>query len=163
MLVTHTTWFDIQFGGYEFLKSCFSSGQIMDRLVCRCCLVRFLGHNEGETSWGLNASSDDNWPGFPMPTQTHVFDNHSNGYSRLSTAPMRSSAGRWNSYWPTVGRSCHGFKWWRLLFLFWLLNLFIMWLDDATCPNCPHQMKRNNSLLWNVRIQWHNTLKYRRQ
>jgi hypothetical protein len=48
LLVTHTTHFDIRFGRYDALKFCFSSGQVMDRLDCRC-LVRFLGHWMGET------------------------------------------------------------------------------------------------------------------
>jgi hypothetical protein len=40
--VTHPTYFDIRFDRCEFLKSGFSVGQILDRLVYRC-LVRFLG------------------------------------------------------------------------------------------------------------------------
>jgi hypothetical protein len=40
LLVAHTTCFAIWFGWYGILKSCFSSGQVMDRLDCRC-LVRF--------------------------------------------------------------------------------------------------------------------------
>jgi hypothetical protein len=47
-LVTHTTHFDIRFGCYGILMSCFSSGHIMDRLDCSCS-VRFLGHKMGET------------------------------------------------------------------------------------------------------------------
>jgi hypothetical protein len=47
-LVTHTTRFDIRFGRYSALKFCFSSGWVMDRSECRC-LVRFLGHNMGES------------------------------------------------------------------------------------------------------------------
>jgi hypothetical protein len=48
LLVTHMTCFDIRFVRYGILKSCFSSGQVMNRLDCRC-LVRFLGHRMGET------------------------------------------------------------------------------------------------------------------
>jgi hypothetical protein len=48
LLVTHMTLFDIWFGHYVILKSCFSSGQVIDRLDCRC-LVRLLGHKMGET------------------------------------------------------------------------------------------------------------------
>jgi hypothetical protein len=47
-LVTHTTHFNIRFGRYGILKSCFSSRHVMDRLDCSC-LVRFLGHKMGET------------------------------------------------------------------------------------------------------------------
>jgi hypothetical protein len=47
-LVTHMTHFDIRFGRYGILNSCFSSGHVMDRLDC-CCSVRFLGHVMGET------------------------------------------------------------------------------------------------------------------
>jgi hypothetical protein len=47
-LVTHTTHFDIWFGCYGILKSCFSTGHVMNRLDCSC-LVRFLGHKMGET------------------------------------------------------------------------------------------------------------------
>jgi hypothetical protein len=32
LLVTHMTHFDIRFGCYGILKSCFSSGRVMDRL-----------------------------------------------------------------------------------------------------------------------------------
>jgi hypothetical protein len=48
LLVTHMTNFDIWFGRYITLKSCFSSEHVMDRLDC-CCSVRFLGHKMGET------------------------------------------------------------------------------------------------------------------
>jgi hypothetical protein len=48
LLVTHMTDFDVRFGRYGILKSCFSSGHVMDRLYCSCS-VRFLGHNMGET------------------------------------------------------------------------------------------------------------------
>jgi hypothetical protein len=48
LLVTHTTRFDIRFGCYGMLKSCFSSGQVMDRLDGGC-LVRFLDHKMGDT------------------------------------------------------------------------------------------------------------------
>jgi hypothetical protein len=47
-LVTHMTHFDIWFGRYGILKSCFSSGHVMDRLGCSYS-VRFLGHTMGET------------------------------------------------------------------------------------------------------------------
>jgi hypothetical protein len=47
-LVTHMTYFDIRFGRYGILKSCFSSGHVVDRLGCSCS-VRFLGHKMGET------------------------------------------------------------------------------------------------------------------
>jgi hypothetical protein len=43
LLVTDTTHFDIRFGRYDILNSCFSSGHIMDRLNCSCS-IRFLGH-----------------------------------------------------------------------------------------------------------------------
>jgi hypothetical protein len=47
-LVTHMTHFDIRFGRYSILKSCFSSGHVMDRLDYSC-LVRFFGHKMGMT------------------------------------------------------------------------------------------------------------------
>jgi hypothetical protein len=40
LLVTNTTHLDIRFGCYGILNSCFSFGQVMDRLDCMC-LVRF--------------------------------------------------------------------------------------------------------------------------
>jgi hypothetical protein len=46
--VTHATCFDIWFDQYEFLKSGFCVGQILDGLVYRC-LVRFLSHKMSET------------------------------------------------------------------------------------------------------------------
>jgi hypothetical protein len=48
LVVTHMTHFDIRFGRYGILKSCFSSGQVMNRLDCRCS-VRFLGQKIGES------------------------------------------------------------------------------------------------------------------
>jgi hypothetical protein len=48
LLVTHMTHFDIWFGCYGILKSCFSSGHVMDRLDCSCS-IRFLGHKMSET------------------------------------------------------------------------------------------------------------------
>jgi hypothetical protein len=48
MLVTHTTHFNVRFGRYGILNSCFSSGQVMDRLNCRYS-VRFLGHKMNES------------------------------------------------------------------------------------------------------------------
>jgi hypothetical protein len=48
LLVAHITHFDIRFGRYCILKSYFSSGQVMDRLDCRCS-VRFQGHKMGES------------------------------------------------------------------------------------------------------------------
>jgi hypothetical protein len=58
-LVTHMTHFDIWFGRYSILKSCFSSEHVMNRLDCSCS-VRFLGHKMGETCLGLNATSEKN-------------------------------------------------------------------------------------------------------
>jgi hypothetical protein len=43
-----------------------------------------------ETCWGQKTSSVGNKLSFPMPTQTHIFNNHSSGYGRLSTAHVRS-------------------------------------------------------------------------
>jgi hypothetical protein len=57
-------------------------------------LVRFLGHKMVETCWGLNTCSEGNKLIFPTPTQTHIFDNRSNGYDHLGTAHVRSLAGR---------------------------------------------------------------------
>jgi hypothetical protein len=47
-LVTHMTHFNIWFGCYGILNSCFSSGHVMDGLDCSCS-VRFLGHKMGDT------------------------------------------------------------------------------------------------------------------
>jgi hypothetical protein len=52
-LVTHTTHFDIRFGRYDILNSCFSSGHIMDRLDCSCS-VKFFGHKMGETEYNFS-------------------------------------------------------------------------------------------------------------
>jgi hypothetical protein len=83
--VTHTTYFDTRFDRYRFLKSGFSVGQILDRLVYRC-LVSFLGHEMGETYQGIHTRSEYNFLSFLMPTQTHVSDTHSHGYGHFSTA-----------------------------------------------------------------------------
>jgi hypothetical protein len=82
LLVTHTTRFNIRFGRYGVLKSCFSSGQVMDRLDGKC-FIRFLGHKMGETYWGLSTRSRGNMLSFPSPTQTQIFDNQSNIYGRF--------------------------------------------------------------------------------
>jgi hypothetical protein len=84
LTITHATSFDIQFSRYGFLKSGFSAGQILDRLVYRC-LVRFLGQKMSETCWGLNIISESHLLSFPMPTQTHVFDAYSYGYGHFGT------------------------------------------------------------------------------
>jgi hypothetical protein len=47
-LVTLMTHFNIWFGRYGILNSCFSFGYVMDRLDSRCS-VRFLGHKMGES------------------------------------------------------------------------------------------------------------------
>jgi hypothetical protein len=93
LVVTHTTCFDIRFGRYDILKSGFSSGQILDRLGVQV-LDQVFWPKDSETPWDLNTSSEVNKLSFPMPSQTHVFDNCSNGYGRLSTAHVRSPAGR---------------------------------------------------------------------
>jgi hypothetical protein len=77
LLVTHTTCFDIRFGHYGILKSGSISGQILDRLGHKC-LIRFLGHKEGEICWGLNTKPRGNQLIFPTPTLTHVFNSRSN-------------------------------------------------------------------------------------
>jgi hypothetical protein len=48
LLVTHTIHFDMRFGSYGILNSCFSSRQVIDRLDCKCS-VRFLGHKVDES------------------------------------------------------------------------------------------------------------------
>jgi hypothetical protein len=81
LLVTHMTCFDIRFGCYGNLRSGSSSWQILDRLGHKC-LIRFLGHKEGKTCWGLNTKTVGNQLSFLTPTQIHIFDNRSNGYSQ---------------------------------------------------------------------------------
>jgi hypothetical protein len=46
LLVTHMTCFDIRFGRYEFLKSGFSAGQIVDSLGIQV-LGQVFGEQEG--------------------------------------------------------------------------------------------------------------------
>jgi hypothetical protein len=126
------------------------------------CLVRFLGHKMGETYCGQNIKSGGNKHIFLMPTQTHVFDNCSNSYDRLSTTHLRCSAvaenqnNKWFGGLATDSDSIY------YIFYSCLLDLLIKWLDDATRPNRPHQKKRNDPLLRIVRIRWHNALKHRR-
>jgi hypothetical protein len=80
LMTAHTTCFDIWFGRYGILMSGSSSGQVMDRLDIQV-LIRFLGHKEGGTCWGLNTKSGGNQLSFLTPTQKHVFNNRSNSYS----------------------------------------------------------------------------------
>jgi hypothetical protein len=90
-----------------------------------------------------------------MTTQTHVFVNRSNGYGRLNTAHVRSSPVA-QILFREVLRASHGFGRWNvLLFRFALLSLLIRWLNDATHPNYPHHKKRNDPLLWIIRVRWH--------
>jgi hypothetical protein len=76
-----------------------------------------------------------------MPTQTHVSDNSSNGYVHLNTATcgvrglLKFYLGR------SSGLATGSDNETSLLIA--LLSLWIMWLDDATHPNCPHQKKSN--------------------
>jgi hypothetical protein len=101
---------------------------VPDRFKTDCvnrCFVRSLGHNMGETCYGQNKKSGGNKLSFPMPTQTHVFDNRSNGYGHLSTAHVRSSVGRLKSEYQMVWRSFHGFGQRRLH----LLILIIKFID----------------------------------
>jgi hypothetical protein len=46
LLVTHTTCFDIWFSHYGFLKSGFSAGQILNRLVIQL-LAQIFGPQDG--------------------------------------------------------------------------------------------------------------------
>jgi hypothetical protein len=85
LLITHMACFDIRCDRYEFLKSGFSVGQILDRLVYKC-LVRFLCHKMGETCRGLNTRSEDHLLSFSTPTQTHISDAHSHSYGHFGTA-----------------------------------------------------------------------------
>jgi hypothetical protein len=57
------------------------------------CLVRFLGHKKCKTYRGLNTTSEGSMLSFPLPTRTHIFDNHNNGNGCLSTSHVRSSVG----------------------------------------------------------------------
>jgi sorbitol-specific phosphotransferase system component IIA len=92
LLVAHTTCFDIRFHCYVILKSGSISGQILDRLGHKC-LIRFLGHNEGEICWSLNTKTVCNQLSFLTPTQIHIFYNRSNSYGCLSTTHMRGLVG----------------------------------------------------------------------
>jgi hypothetical protein len=89
LLITHMTCFDIRFGCYGILKSGFSADQVLDRLG-----IQVLGHKMSKICCGQNTKSEGNKLSFQTPTRTHVFDNCSNSYGRLSTAHVKSSAGR---------------------------------------------------------------------
>jgi hypothetical protein len=74
-------------------------------------------------SWlGLITDSVAHLPIFSMLTHTHVSDNRSKSYSRLSTAHVRSSMGRTKSEAQTIWRSCHGFGQRRLHLLLLLIR-----------------------------------------
>jgi hypothetical protein len=93
LLVTRMTCFDIRFGRYRILKSGDSADQVLDRLVYRC-MVKFLGHKMCKNCLVLHTCYVGNKLIFPTPTQTHVFDNRSIGYGRLSTTHVQSLTGR---------------------------------------------------------------------
>jgi hypothetical protein len=85
-LVTHTAYFKTRFGSYGLLKSGYDAEQILDIQV----IDQVLRPHEARTCWGLNTVFVVNILSFPMPTQTHVFYNRSNGYGHLNTANVRS-------------------------------------------------------------------------
>jgi hypothetical protein len=119
LTITHTTLSVERFRSYRILKSSFSASQILDSpdiLV----LDQVFGPQRGETCWGLNTKTGGNQLSFPTPTQTHVSDNRCNGYGRLTTAHVWSSAGRCNSEQRTVWGSFHGFGQRRLQLLLFL-------------------------------------------
>jgi hypothetical protein len=59
---------------------------------------------------GLFTNSVGHWLSIPTPTHTHIFGNHSSGYSRLNTATCRVQriTVKWNRKWFGFG-----FRQWR--------------------------------------------------
>jgi hypothetical protein len=64
-----------------------------------------LGPKISETWRGLIMDSTDNMLSSSMPTHTHNFDNHNNGYGRSKTALVWSLADRWKLVSLTVWNS----------------------------------------------------------
>jgi hypothetical protein len=88
-LVTHTAHSGTRFGCYGFLKSGYGAELILDRMDR---WVNFSGlRPKKRESWrGLITDSIDHLTSFLAPTHTHIFGSHSNCYSHLKTANMRS-------------------------------------------------------------------------
>jgi hypothetical protein len=88
-LVTHMADSDTQFGRYGFLKSGYGAELILDR-TDRWVNFSGLSPKKRESWRGLFTDYVDQLTSFHVPTCTHIFGNHSNGYGHLKTADMRS-------------------------------------------------------------------------
>jgi hypothetical protein len=138
-LVTHTTHLDIRFGCYGILKSCFSSGHVMDRLDCSCS-VRCLGHKMGDT-WRVRIQHLKETVSAFWRLLKHTFTITVAMVMTIWTQPRAE----FTAYWNSAEGGLEGLPrvWIKKLtsITFALLSLLIRWLDDATRPNRPHQGK----------------------
>jgi hypothetical protein len=87
--VSHVGYSDTRFGRYGFLKSGYSAelfwtGWTLERNPC------FKGPKTSGSGRALITDSIAYLPGSSMPTQTHDFGNHNNGYGRSRTALTQS-------------------------------------------------------------------------
>jgi hypothetical protein len=73
------------------------ASEIHSELLFRHCSCYSDTIGVTETCCGHNTKSGGNKLCFPMPTWTHVFNNCSNGYGRLSTTHAWRSVGCWKS------------------------------------------------------------------
>jgi hypothetical protein len=75
------------------LKLGYGADQVLDRLDIQV-IGQVLGPQEAQFFLGFQNNFEANMVSFPMPTHTHFYSNHSNGYVHLNTANVWSSVDR---------------------------------------------------------------------
>jgi hypothetical protein len=145
---------------YGLVTTAFWSQVLFQGRLGHKCLIWFLSQKEGETCWGLSTKTAGDQLSFPTPTQTHVFDNHSNSYSCLGTAHMRSSADHWNLISRLLGglatvSNGEDYIFYSCILGYWFCDLMMQLILIVLTK------KRNDLLLRIVRVHWHNSLKHR--
>jgi hypothetical protein len=92
--------------------------------------------------WGSFTNSVGHWLRFPSPTHTHIFGNHSSGYSHLNTAICKVQ--RITLKWTVIDLGSDLVSDSGEITTFNLLLSFFVQVNwcKATQPNRPHQNKR---------------------
>jgi hypothetical protein len=115
-----------------------------------------LGHKKRESWRGLITNSAINLLSFLMPTHTHDFDNHDNGYGRSTTALMPSVSGSLKIQFFDGFETQKRFQ--NLArFMIFKIVILLIWLFSLMIykrPNHPHQNKINDLLLRITRVRW---------
>jgi hypothetical protein len=82
LLVTHMVNSNPWFDSYVILRSGQGAEYFLDKLVTHAN-GQVSEHEKRETSWGVNTDSEGHFLIFRIPTHTHVFDSHSQGYGHI--------------------------------------------------------------------------------